>query len=146
MASSLRLVVSRHLRDPATASNFFLFVSINQFQRVNDTQGGITLQEVYHIKALFPFHIDQMAEVPTDQIINSGDRANRHMAGVIAIFRGEDGLAHVSGGELVWWWGGEGRVWRAGGVFFFPSPLLISRMFPGAKAVARSSRTRSGAS
>jgi hypothetical protein len=100
MASSRRLVVSRHLRDPATASNTFFFVSINQFQRINDTQGGIALQEVYHIKALFPFHVDQMAEVSTNQIINSGDGANRHMAGVIAVFRGEDGLFHVSGGEL----------------------------------------------
>src|SRR5258707_2385555 len=100
MASSLRLVVSRHLRDSATASNVLVCVAMDQCQWINNTDGSVTWQEVDGIKALFPVHVDQVLKVPAHEVIRPSHGAGRHMAGIIGVLGSEDGLGHVSGGQL----------------------------------------------
>jgi hypothetical protein len=61
------------LRDSDTASKVLRFAGIDQFQRADNTQWRIALQEVYRVEAFLAFDIDQMAEVPTYEVI--GKRA-----------------------------------------------------------------------
>jgi hypothetical protein len=82
MASSFRLVASRHLRDSATASKVLVFVSTNQLQWIHDTEGAIALQEVYRIEAVLALDVDEVAEVPAYQIFDLRHGADGHMARV----------------------------------------------------------------
>ncbi len=102
MASSLRLVVSRHKRDSATASKLLVFVSINQFERVDYTDGRIALQTIHGIKSGLALDVDKVSKVPTHEVVKPGDRAGRDMTGVIAIFHGQNSVGDITSGKLLY--------------------------------------------
>ena len=70
MASSLRLVASRHLRDSSTESKVLVLVSINQLGLVYDTHGLVSPQK---------FHTTS----PVHQMVEQAklERAERDMFG-----------------------------------------------------------------
>ena len=88
------------MRDSATASKILVLVSIDEFQWIDYTDGRVALQKIHGIKSGFALDVDQVAEVPADQIIDSGDGAGGYMPSVVGIFRRNDGLGDVAGGEL----------------------------------------------
>ena len=101
MALSFWPAASRYLRDSATASNVLVFVSINEFQWVHDTDGRLALQQIDCIEARRALHVDEVAEVPTHEVIVPRHRAGGDMPRVVGVFGCDDALRKVRGGELI---------------------------------------------
>jgi len=112
MERSRALLSRRHLRDSSTAwkpgivgaSCSFLFVwvvvAIDQFQWVHYTDGTIALQEVHGVKSLLPLDVDEVFEVPADQVMDAGDGAGGDMVGVVFVFGGNHSLLQVGFGQV----------------------------------------------
>jgi hypothetical protein len=96
MDASKRLVSSRKRRDISTASKVLDFVSIDQLQWIHDTDGRVTLREVHYVKPSFAFYVDQVFEVPTNQIIDLGYGSGSNVVGVILIFQRDHSLLQMS--------------------------------------------------
>src|SRR5882724_1712144 len=80
---SWRLEARRQRRDSATASKVFFFVVMDQEGWRYNTHGRITLQDIHCIEAGFASSIREMFEIPAHQIVQSCDRAERHMKRII---------------------------------------------------------------
>jgi hypothetical protein len=70
-----RLVASLHLRDSSTASKVLVLVSIDNLQRVYDTDSAIAVQQVNPVESRFTLHINHVAKVSTHKEINAVYRA-----------------------------------------------------------------------
>ncbi len=57
---SLRLVFSRRRRDISTASKVLIFVSMDEFEWVDDTDGRITLQQIDGVETGFALDVDEV--------------------------------------------------------------------------------------
>ena len=64
-----RLVASLHLRDSSTASKVLVLVSLDNLQRVYDTDSGIAAQQVKPVESRFTLHDNHVAIVSTHKEI-----------------------------------------------------------------------------
>ena len=76
MALSLRLVFSRRRRDISTASKVLIFVSMDEFEVVDDTDGRITLQQIDGVETGFALDVDEVSEVPAHEVLEPGHGAD----------------------------------------------------------------------
>ena len=105
MALRRRLVASLHLRDSSTASKVLVLDSIDNLQRVYDTDSGITVQQVDPIKCRLTLQVNHMAEVPTHKEINAVYRARGDMPGIVLVFWRDNTLGNIGFRELVYFLG-----------------------------------------
>jgi hypothetical protein len=105
MALRRRLVASLHLRDSSTASKVLVLVSIDNLQRVYDTDSGIAVQQVDPIKCSFTLHVNHVTEVPTHKEINAVYRARGDMPGIVLVFWRDNTLGKIGYREMIYFLG-----------------------------------------
>ena len=90
-----------HLRDSATALNLgSVPVVINELLWSDDTHVTVAVQQVYAVEAFLALGVDEVLEVPRNEVFDPGYGAGGDVAGVVKKVDRQDALADVSGGQL----------------------------------------------
>ena len=82
-----------------------VLVSIDNLQRVYDTDSRIAVQQVDPVEGRFTLHINHVAKVPTHKEINAVYRAGGDMPGIILVFWRDNALGNISCREMIYFLG-----------------------------------------
>ena len=71
----------------------------------HDTDGRPALQQIDRIETHRALHVDEVAEVPTHEVIVPRHGAGGDMPRVVGVFGSDDALREPGGGELIHFFG-----------------------------------------